>query len=422
MIADTNIKFTVVIPTRERADVLYHCMRTVLAQDYDRLEVLVSDNDSKDHTKDVVASFRDPRIRYTNTGRRVSMSDNWEHALSQIVDGWVSVIGDDDGLLPGALGRVANLITDTDVQMIRSNGCGYMWPSRTKADYGRLTLSMRKGYEIRSPRKWMSRALKAREHYSNLPMLYTGGFVSHTVMKHVKSITGRMYLSMTPDVYSAFAFGSLIDHYGYSYEPFAINGGSKYGTGDSSRTATNPSLENDSPAATFLSEKNIPFHPDLSVIPELAYPPSIQAVVYEAYLQSAALRSGSIALTSYAEQLELILRHALPQHRAQLNKWAQAFANKYHLNLERIERKSRYINPITKLYELKTRAINRFYTIVAGSEEFPIVNVYEASLIAHHIKTHGFNKIDRARLLSSSLIKRRAFGISCDAEPPWTER
>jgi len=69
-------KFTVIVPTRERADVLGPALKTVVEQDYDNLRILVSDNFSNDSTRDMVESFRDPRIIYINTGKRLSMSLN----------------------------------------------------------------------------------------------------------------------------------------------------------------------------------------------------------------------------------------------------------------------------------------------------------------------------------------------------------
>ncbi|RYZ29021.1 MAG: glycosyltransferase, partial [Sphingobacteriales bacterium] len=77
-------KYTVVVPTRERADTLLHTLRTCVTQNYDNLTILVSDNCSQDTTEEVVRSFNDPRIQYVNTGKRLSMSHNWEFALSQV--------------------------------------------------------------------------------------------------------------------------------------------------------------------------------------------------------------------------------------------------------------------------------------------------------------------------------------------------
>ena len=91
-------KITVIIPTRERCDVLEKSLQTVTSQDYENLDIIVSDNFSSDGTEDLVRSIDDKRVRYLNTGQRISMSHNWEFALSHVSDGWVTMIGDNDGL------------------------------------------------------------------------------------------------------------------------------------------------------------------------------------------------------------------------------------------------------------------------------------------------------------------------------------
>ena len=96
-------KLTVIIPTRERSDTLMHTLRTLVDQDYRDCEFIVSDNHSQDNTKQVVQDFSDPRICYINTGKRVSMSKNWEFALEHARGSFVTYIGDDDGFIPGAL-------------------------------------------------------------------------------------------------------------------------------------------------------------------------------------------------------------------------------------------------------------------------------------------------------------------------------
>ncbi len=84
-------------------DTLHHCLSALLEHDYDNFGILVSDNASRDGTEDTVASFNSPKIEYVNTGSRVSMTENWEYALSHVSHGWITFIGDDDGLVPGGL-------------------------------------------------------------------------------------------------------------------------------------------------------------------------------------------------------------------------------------------------------------------------------------------------------------------------------
>ncbi|MFC2016527.1 glycosyltransferase family A protein [Chloroflexota bacterium] len=50
--------FTVVIPTRERYDTLGHALHTCVIQNYDNLEIIVSDNFRQDHTPEIVESCK----------------------------------------------------------------------------------------------------------------------------------------------------------------------------------------------------------------------------------------------------------------------------------------------------------------------------------------------------------------------------
>ena len=54
---------SVVIPTYNRADDLRRALDSVVAQSYDRWQVLVVDNHSEDNTDEVIASYNDPRIQ-----------------------------------------------------------------------------------------------------------------------------------------------------------------------------------------------------------------------------------------------------------------------------------------------------------------------------------------------------------------------
>ena len=59
-------KFTILIPTRERADTLEYTIRTCLNQTYGNLEIIVSDNFSQDNTQHIVKQFNDNRLKYIN--------------------------------------------------------------------------------------------------------------------------------------------------------------------------------------------------------------------------------------------------------------------------------------------------------------------------------------------------------------------
>src|SRR5215207_8249326 len=103
---------SLIIPTRERAETLFFALQTALDQVSDSYEVIVSDNFSQDNTEQVVRNFNDPRLRYFNTGKRLSMSDNWEFALGKARGEYIVYIGDDDAMMPGGINRLETLIQE----------------------------------------------------------------------------------------------------------------------------------------------------------------------------------------------------------------------------------------------------------------------------------------------------------------------
>lgn len=253
-------KFTIVIPTRERCDTLLYALRTCTDQDYENFDIVVSDNASKDRTKEVVESFHDPRIRYVNTGRRVSMSENFDFGLSQVSEGFVMIMGDDDGLLPGAIHRVSDIINKTQVKSVISSSCAYSWPNHpAKSLRNMMTWNASAVDEIRDSKEWLKKMLSFAPLYTfDLPGLYMG-FVHIDV---VRSMTKDSFFfrSMTPDAYSALACAVALDKYAYSGRPFCIHGASGKSTGASGF------LELDkSESHSFYSENTISFHHSLRI-------------------------------------------------------------------------------------------------------------------------------------------------------------
>ena len=57
-------RYGILLPTRNGASLLEGCVRSVLDQDYEDFELVISDNASDDGTGDILAGFAsDPRVR-----------------------------------------------------------------------------------------------------------------------------------------------------------------------------------------------------------------------------------------------------------------------------------------------------------------------------------------------------------------------
>jgi len=96
-------KVSVVIPTHNRAHLVGRGVRSVLAQTFGDLEVMIVDDASTDGTREVIARIADPRVKYFrhDVNRGVSASRNT--AISQASGEFVAFLDDDDEWLPDKL-------------------------------------------------------------------------------------------------------------------------------------------------------------------------------------------------------------------------------------------------------------------------------------------------------------------------------
>ena len=375
-----NLKFSIIIPTRERCDVLKACLKTVLAQDYDNLDIIVSDNASTDKTGEFIKSIDDRRIRYINPGKRLSMSHHWEFALGHVSSGWVGFIGDDDGLLPGAISTVNRVVNETKVKAFRSNICNYGWPGILRQSCGRLSVPLQQGLEIRGTADWLDRLMTGNVWYTDLPVIYQAGFTDIDVLIKIRDRAGAVFASSSPDVHSGIAIASVIDKYAYQREPIAVNGASRHSNGRSFLADGKDSLQ--SAHALFQAEANIPIHPDIPMMPDGQFPKSISVVVLDAYLHSAALRATSSSVDP-RQQLELVLSSAPKQ--SEIDDWAELFSRHHRLDLKSIRRAASSARQWKRVRDLGKIMTDEIRTVRVGDSDLPLADVYEASLSAAKI-------------------------------------
>ncbi|WP_374252040.1 glycosyltransferase family 2 protein [Acinetobacter brisouii] len=395
----SNPKITIIIPTRERAEVLRYSLQTVMMQDYQNLEIIVCDNFSNDETEEIVKGANDARIRYINTGKRLSMSHNWEFALSHVTDGWVTFIGDDDGLLPGGIIKIVKIIQETNAYAIRTESCTYDWPGMPDYPNGQLVVPLTSGFEVRNSQAYLKKVLEGKEKYNQLPMIYNGGFIHIQLMNKIKDKVGSFFSSVNPDVYTAMALARLTENYIYVKEPISISGTSKYSNGYSAfSTNTQRNLEH---YKKFLSEENIPLHKDIPPLRDGTIPLSLQACAYEAYLQSE-LVGGKILTMEHEKQLHILLATS-EEHQDLINDWCSLFAEQHDLDYKQAYKKSIILR---RKYQIRVfiRKLTRVLNSVVISHS-SIRNIYEASIAAAIIIASP-SRVDSAKYLFNKLFSK----------------
>jgi glycosyltransferase involved in cell wall biosynthesis len=224
-------RYSVVIPTRDRSHTLRHSIRTCLAQEFDDVEFLVSDNGSDGATRKLVEEFSDRRLRYVHTPQPLAMTDSWEFAVGQATGEFVTVIGDDDGLLLHALPQIDRVLQMTGGKVLRWEAAYYYWPcvpSRPDASPNRLFIPLRRRRRFdrirrRAGRARLAKAARWKTTYATLPMIYRA-MVHRSVLAKLREETGRVFYSLSPDVYSAFAIAHAAGEFLSVDTPIGLGG------------------------------------------------------------------------------------------------------------------------------------------------------------------------------------------------------
>ena len=226
---------SIVIPSRDRVHYLRHSVATALAIPDSEIEVIVSDNASFDDTEEVIKSIKDKRLKYVNTGARLSMRANFEIALNACSGDYIIFFGDDDGIIPGQFADLRYILTQHKPDVLSWEFLTYGWPIN---GYGKKTGGLRferdklfGGVKQSIPNEYRGTILQANfDRNSLLPRLYHGA-MSRNFLDSLVNKDGLYFCSRSPDLHISFRAaqkgGSFlrIDH------PFSINGYSPASTG-----------------------------------------------------------------------------------------------------------------------------------------------------------------------------------------------
>ncbi|RYX86179.1 glycosyltransferase family 2 protein [bacterium] len=128
------MKFSVLLPTRNRLNYLRYAVESVRRQEYEDWEIVISDNCSEDDIAGYVAELKEPRIRYVRTQDFIPVTENWNNALENSEGDYVIMLGDDDGLVPGYFTAMKRLIDEYEApDFIYTGALMFSYPGVTPA-------------------------------------------------------------------------------------------------------------------------------------------------------------------------------------------------------------------------------------------------------------------------------------------------
>lgn len=98
-----DLKFSILIPTYNGAEVIGDTLRSILSQSFQDFEIIIQDDASEDNTVEVVKAFSDPRIKIFKNKKNLGYPGNLESLRKKSAGDIVYLMGQDDILGEGAL-------------------------------------------------------------------------------------------------------------------------------------------------------------------------------------------------------------------------------------------------------------------------------------------------------------------------------
>lgn len=113
---------SVCIPVYNGESFIGETIQMILKQDYDNMEILISDNASTDNTVKEIIKIQDTRIRILMNNTNIGMGGNWNSLIKQAKGEYVIIVCADDFLLPGAIRAKAEVLDrNSDVNIVFSS-------------------------------------------------------------------------------------------------------------------------------------------------------------------------------------------------------------------------------------------------------------------------------------------------------------
>lgn len=253
-----NPFFSIVIPTRNRHETLPYTISTILQQDCTNFEIIICDNNSTAETKDVVNKFQDQRIKYIRVENTLSMTDNFELAVSYVNGEYITTLADNDGFIQGSLAYLQNLlIINNYPEILRWQKNYYFWPDLPEVNRNYMHLFFNGKLEIINGDSVIIDVLDIQKTFSKLPTIYNS-VVSKTLLNELKSRCGRFFNSVSPDIYTGFAFAHLSKKFFSLGVPITIGGTSSKSNGYNALKKSNKILKEFESLSGDIFHKKIP--------------------------------------------------------------------------------------------------------------------------------------------------------------------
>lgn len=216
----------IIIPTiGGREKYLRWCIESCLRQEGE-FSVLVSNNGAAPDVRNLVHSLASPRLRLVESPTFLPMALHWEFAFSHAKGDVITIIGDDDALMPGAIARVGQLFAEHPaIDCITHQPGQYFWPDYLEQHWrNKYTVPLQsRRASVRQTEPLLRQVVEFRALYVVLPYLYHG-FVKRAPLEGIRRANGGLFRRAMPDVFTDLVLASTLKEFLVTAECLSLGG------------------------------------------------------------------------------------------------------------------------------------------------------------------------------------------------------
>ena len=185
-----NPKYSIIIPCRNGGKYLPHCVKTIINQEYDNYELILSDDHSTDGTNAYLSAIIHPNVTVIQPPEGLSMTEHWEWALSHARGEWLMFVGQDDGL-QSYFFRLADRLTEiahkANMRTIMSERAYFFWKD-CEFVHGDIAVGYhaRNAVKIHNCRYYAMKTLLGLQSYFDLAGMYTTSLFHRDIIYEAK--------------------------------------------------------------------------------------------------------------------------------------------------------------------------------------------------------------------------------------------
>lgn len=222
--------FSIVLPTRNRPNLVPTAVQSVLEQDCGDFELIISDNSDPERSGEtravLAAALADPRVRYVRPPRTLAMVDHWEWAVRQAQGEYTGVLTDRMAYKLYALGMVRQQLRSHPVDLIsmlavgiRGETAPYSLRHRAASDCASFVASAAALAEC------------ARVEFSSRLPRMLNSFVRTTRLGELIANYGSIFTGMAPDYSFCFRILDWLEGFSLYDSRLMVAGGESQSNG-----------------------------------------------------------------------------------------------------------------------------------------------------------------------------------------------